>query len=211
MPPVPWGRVRATAPLGCSPLPPPPSLPLITPSSIHMQWALHSPHPNAPACVPGTTVQAPRIIFMRPFAPYFEGKPSGLNPPSIIRATDKFQVSHDHHGHKVITLHGLPKRQCQRTHREQQCFWRVRFNGLKARVRRSMRRRGCARACVCHCARVCRPTWDCHQQAASPRRWRQLLNCRHPCGPPWVCFVPGREESPGRRLRLGPIPHSSHS
>jgi len=36
--------------------------------------------------------QAPRIVFMRAFAPYFEGKPSGLNPPSIIRATAKFQV-----------------------------------------------------------------------------------------------------------------------
>ena len=38
--------------------------------------------------------QAPRIVFMRAFAPYFEGKPSGLNPPSIIRATKMFQVGH---------------------------------------------------------------------------------------------------------------------
>jgi len=36
--------------------------------------------------------QAPRIVFMRVFAPYFEGKPSGLNPPSIIRSTEMFQV-----------------------------------------------------------------------------------------------------------------------
>lgn len=36
--------------------------------------------------------QAPRLVFMRGFAPYFEGKPSGLNPPAIIRATPLFQV-----------------------------------------------------------------------------------------------------------------------
>jgi len=40
--------------------------------------------------------QAPRIVFMRAFAPYFDGKPSGLNPPSIIRATQMFQDVRSH-------------------------------------------------------------------------------------------------------------------
>ena len=34
--------------------------------------------------------QAPRLLFMRAFAQYFEGKPSGLNPVSIIRGTPRF-------------------------------------------------------------------------------------------------------------------------
>ena len=34
--------------------------------------------------------QAPRILFMRAFAQYFEGKPSGLNPVNIIRTTPNF-------------------------------------------------------------------------------------------------------------------------
>jgi hypothetical protein len=34
--------------------------------------------------------QAPRLLFMRAFAQYFEGKPSGLNPLSIIRSTPDF-------------------------------------------------------------------------------------------------------------------------
>lgn len=35
--------------------------------------------------------QAPRLVFMRTFAQYFDGKPSGLNPPAIIRNTPHFQ------------------------------------------------------------------------------------------------------------------------
>lgn len=35
--------------------------------------------------------QAPRLVFMRTFAQYFEGKPSGLNPPAIIRNSLYFQ------------------------------------------------------------------------------------------------------------------------
>eukprot|EP00201_Polytomella_parva_P020499 CAMPEP_0175042260 /NCGR_PEP_ID=MMETSP0052_2-20121109/2450_1 /TAXON_ID=51329 ORGANISM="Polytomella parva, Strain SAG 63-3" /NCGR_SAMPLE_ID=MMETSP0052_2 /ASSEMBLY_ACC=CAM_ASM_000194 /LENGTH=3805 /DNA_ID=CAMNT_0016305023 /DNA_START=33 /DNA_END=11446 /DNA_ORIENTATION=+ len=34
--------------------------------------------------------QAPRLIFMRAFASYFDGKPSGLNPTTIIRSTPYF-------------------------------------------------------------------------------------------------------------------------
>ncbi|CAD7701709.1 unnamed protein product [Ostreobium quekettii] len=36
------------------------------------------------------SLKAPRILFMRAFARYFEGKPSGLNPVNIIRATQEF-------------------------------------------------------------------------------------------------------------------------
>ncbi|KAG1661620.1 hypothetical protein FOA52_002850, partial [Chlamydomonas sp. UWO 241] len=36
--------------------------------------------------------QSPRLVFMRTFAQYFEGKPSGLNPPAIIRASPLFQT-----------------------------------------------------------------------------------------------------------------------
>lgn len=35
--------------------------------------------------------QAPRLLFMRSFAQYFDGKPSGLNPPAIIRNQAYFQ------------------------------------------------------------------------------------------------------------------------
>ncbi|KAK9828903.1 hypothetical protein WJX72_002692 [[Myrmecia] bisecta] len=34
---------------------------------------------------------APRLLFMRSFSHYFDGKPSGLNPINIIRATPHFQ------------------------------------------------------------------------------------------------------------------------
>ncbi len=36
------------------------------------------------------TQQAPRLIFMRAFTQYFEGKPSGLNPGSVIRSSPYF-------------------------------------------------------------------------------------------------------------------------
>lgn len=36
-------------------------------------------------------MQAPRLVFMRVFAQYFDGKPSGLNPPAIIRNNHYFQ------------------------------------------------------------------------------------------------------------------------
>ncbi|KAG2501733.1 hypothetical protein HYH03_000233 [Edaphochlamys debaryana] len=38
----------------------------------------------------GLAQQAPRLIFMRAFTQYFEGKPSGLNPASVIRASPLF-------------------------------------------------------------------------------------------------------------------------
>ncbi|KAG2451278.1 hypothetical protein HYH02_003884 [Chlamydomonas schloesseri] len=38
----------------------------------------------------GLAQQAPRLIFMRAFTQYFEGKPSGLNPASVIRASPYF-------------------------------------------------------------------------------------------------------------------------
>ena len=34
--------------------------------------------------------QAPRLLFMRAFASYFDGKPAGLNPSTIIRHTPNF-------------------------------------------------------------------------------------------------------------------------
>ncbi|GLC47993.1 hypothetical protein PLESTB_000047400 [Pleodorina starrii] len=38
----------------------------------------------------GLAQQAPRLIFMRAFAQYFDGKPSGLNPSSVIRSMPLF-------------------------------------------------------------------------------------------------------------------------
>lgn len=38
----------------------------------------------------GLAQQAPRLIFMRAFAQYFDGKPSGLNPSSVIRSSPDF-------------------------------------------------------------------------------------------------------------------------
>ena len=38
----------------------------------------------------GLAQQAPRLVFMRAFAQYFEGKPSGLNPTSVIRSSPYF-------------------------------------------------------------------------------------------------------------------------
>jgi dynein heavy chain, axonemal len=35
--------------------------------------------------------QAPRLLFMRAFSHYFDGKPVGINPLNIIRSTPLFQ------------------------------------------------------------------------------------------------------------------------
>ncbi|KXZ55711.1 DHC8 protein [Gonium pectorale] len=40
----------------------------------------------------GLAQQAPRLIFMRAFAQYFDGKPSGLNPGSVIRSSPNFNT-----------------------------------------------------------------------------------------------------------------------
>ena len=58
---------------------PPPSFPSLTAPPAH--------RPLAPLLQ-----QAPRLVFMRAFAQYFDGKPSGLNPPAIIRNNLYFQV-----------------------------------------------------------------------------------------------------------------------
>ncbi len=36
--------------------------------------------------------QTPRLLQMRVFAPYFEGKPATINAPAIIRSTPLFPV-----------------------------------------------------------------------------------------------------------------------
>eukprot|EP00798_Chlamydomonas_sp_ICE-L_P012760 gene12760-16011_t len=40
--------------------------------------------------------QAPRLLFMRAFAGYFQGKPSGINPPAVIRSNEYFQDLRDY-------------------------------------------------------------------------------------------------------------------
>lgn len=55
-------------------------------------------------------LQAPRLLFMRVFSQYFEGKPAGLNPPSIIRATPLFQQLRNQINQVCIlrdALHGM--------------------------------------------------------------------------------------------------------
>lgn len=53
--------------------------------------------------------QAPRLVFMRAFAQYFDGKPSGLNPPSIIRATPYFSQLRDAINDTILEDYGAAR------------------------------------------------------------------------------------------------------